>query len=581
MARKAKQLVKEKGILSTPDPKHGHTLSQTTVDLVCTFYESEDISRMMPGKKDYVSVRTSDGRVHVQKKLILCNLKELYQLFKDNHPNEKIGFSTFASLRPKHCVLAGGSGTHSVCVCTFHQNVKLMMHGVKLPELRARDGTCFETYNHCIAHVICNPPQPKCYNRNCSECPGTESLKESLTDLLDENAIDNITYQQWVAVDRSTLVTTCKTSEEFVEEFVQKVNTLIPHSFIAKQQACFYRECKSTLKLGEMLVVADFSENYSFVLQDAAQSFHWNNSQATIHPFVVYFINRGEEHHLSFVVISECLQHDTVAVYLFQTKLIDFLKTALPFNPKKIFYYSDGAASQYKNRKNFVNLCNHKADFGIEAEWHFSATSHGKGPSDGVGGTVKRLAARASLQRPYDHQLMTPFQLFQWAHESVPGTVFQYCSIEEHEEVRSQLDKRFKNSRTIPGTRKFHSFIPQSKDAIRVRPYSFSSAFKEEKVTKQEREFEIEEISGFVTCEYNGQWWLTCVLDTDSDNGEVKVTFLHPHGPSRSFKYPSIPDILTVPASDILTKVNPRTAKGRVYTLTAKESREATMKLTV
>ena len=133
------------------------------MDLVCTFYESEDVSRMMPGKKDYVSVRTSDGRVHVQKKLILCNLRELYQLFKDNHPNEKIGFSTFASLRPKHCVLAGGSGTHSVCVCTFHQNVKLMMHGVKLPELRARDGTCFETYNHCIAHVICNPPQPKCY----------------------------------------------------------------------------------------------------------------------------------------------------------------------------------------------------------------------------------------------------------------------------------------------------------------------------------------------------------------------------------------------------------------------------------
>ena len=87
MARKAKQLIKEKGILSTPDPKHGHTLSQTTLDLVWTFYESEDVSRMMPGKKDYVSVRTSDGRVHVQKKLILCNLRELYQLFKDNHPN--------------------------------------------------------------------------------------------------------------------------------------------------------------------------------------------------------------------------------------------------------------------------------------------------------------------------------------------------------------------------------------------------------------------------------------------------------------------------------------------------------------
>jgi hypothetical protein len=66
---------------------------------------------------------------------------------------------------------------------------------------------------------------------------------------------------------------------------------------------------------------------------------------------------------------------------------------------KKILYFSDGCAGQYKNCKNFINLCHHKEDFGIEAEWNFFATSHGKGPCDGVGGTVKRLAAKASLQR--------------------------------------------------------------------------------------------------------------------------------------------------------------------------------------
>ena len=73
---------------------------------------------------------------------------------------------------------------------------------------------------------------------------------------------------------------------------------------------------------------------------------------------------------------------------------------------KQIYYFSDGAASQYKNRKNFLNLCYHHTDFGIAAEWHFSATSHGKGACDGVGGTVKRLAARASLQ---SHQITTPY----------------------------------------------------------------------------------------------------------------------------------------------------------------------------
>lgn len=37
MARKAKQLVKEKGILSTPDPKPGHGIAQKTIELVVGF----------------------------------------------------------------------------------------------------------------------------------------------------------------------------------------------------------------------------------------------------------------------------------------------------------------------------------------------------------------------------------------------------------------------------------------------------------------------------------------------------------------------------------------------------------------
>ncbi len=166
---------------------------------------------------------------------------------------------------------------------------------------------------------------------------------------------------------------------------------------------------------GEVLVIGDFAENYSFVLQDEIQGYHWTNSQATIHPFVVYhrFPIEGNEStdlkEISFVVISDHLSHDTVVVHHFQCKLIEFLKEIMPFI--KVIYFSDGAASQYKNRKNFINLANHEADFGMPADWHFFATSHGKGPCDEVRGTVKRLAARASLQRPYENQIQTLLQL--------------------------------------------------------------------------------------------------------------------------------------------------------------------------
>ena len=60
---------------------------------------------------------------------------------------------------------------------------------------------------------------------------------------------------------------------------------------------------------------------------------------------------------------------------------------------------------QYKNYKTLYNVCLHFKDFGIEAVWHFFATSHGKSPCDGLGGTVKRLNARASLQALTDHQV--------------------------------------------------------------------------------------------------------------------------------------------------------------------------------
>ena len=67
----------------------------------------------MPGKKDIVSVIQGGKHLHVQKQLVLSSLREVYCEFK--RPDHKIGFSKFAELRPKHCILAGASHTHSVC----------------------------------------------------------------------------------------------------------------------------------------------------------------------------------------------------------------------------------------------------------------------------------------------------------------------------------------------------------------------------------------------------------------------------------------------------------------------------------
>ena len=84
----------------------------------------------MPGMKDVITVRDKDGNKKcLQKRLLLLNLKELYQSFKEEYTELAIGFTKFSMLRPTNCILVGSSGTHSVCVCSYHQNVKLLLLG--------------------------------------------------------------------------------------------------------------------------------------------------------------------------------------------------------------------------------------------------------------------------------------------------------------------------------------------------------------------------------------------------------------------------------------------------------------------
>lgn len=132
--------------------------------------------------------------------------------------------------------------------------------------------------------TMCNPPSPSCHLDECSNCPGTDILKEELAALLDETSFDEIIFKQWVSTGRSTLETFCLSTEEFVDRFCEKIDILRPHSFVAKQQAAFFSSYKTGLKAGDIRVMADFSERYSFVLQDAS---HWNNNQATIHPLLL------------------------------------------------------------------------------------------------------------------------------------------------------------------------------------------------------------------------------------------------------------------------------------------------------
>ena len=171
---------------------------------------------------------------------------------------------------------------------------------------------------------VCYGLMKSCCLGECSTCSKLmDEFALYMKEILYKNSVDDFINKQWLSIDRTTLQTISQSTEEFIDTFHAGLQTLKKHDFIAKEQSNFCSDRKGSLKAGEVLAIADFAENYSFILQDAAQGFHWNINQATLHPFICYYRNRIDLEHINFVIVSDCLKHDTVAVDLFQRKLIE------------------------------------------------------------------------------------------------------------------------------------------------------------------------------------------------------------------------------------------------------------------
>lgn len=88
-------------------------------------------------------------------------------------------------------------------------------------------------------------------------------------------------------------------------------------------------------------------------------------------------------------------------------------------------------------------------DFGIQAEWHFFATSHGKTASDGAAGTLKRLTTKGDLHRPFENHILSPKYLYEFAIQEIKSMHFCYATNTEHEEEARLLQARYEASKTI------------------------------------------------------------------------------------------------------------------------------------
>ena len=110
----------------------------------------------------------------------------------------------------------------------------------------------------------------------------------------------------------------------------------------------------------------------------------------------------------------------------------------------------------------------HQKDHDFKAEHYFFATSHGKSPCDGIGGTIKLEEAKASLRATTTNHILPPYELFAWAKDNMKGVIMFYVTSDDitNHERRFDLQKCHERLRTIPGTRSYHNFIPDGAKLI-------------------------------------------------------------------------------------------------------------------
>lgn len=165
----------------------------------------------------------------------------------------------------------------------------------------------------------------------------------------------------------------------------------------------------------------------------------------------------------------------------FQRKIIQILKDTLLFElRKKSLTFLTAVLRSIKIER----ICLHKNDFQVEAEWQFFTREHDKSACDELGSTVKRLASKASLQKPYNDQIPTPKQLFEFANGNISDIDFENCTVDDYDAAEKKLLQRFNDSKTIEGTHKLHIFIPISENHLLTKLFSSNAQSVTETLTK-------------------------------------------------------------------------------------------------
>ena len=216
------------------------------------------------------------------------------------------------------------------------------------------------------------------------------------------------------------------------------------------------RQLKENLPANRIIIKMDFAENFMCASTDAVQSGYWNQATVTLHPCVVYYKDGEQLKHTSYVYVSHLNYHNSSMVITILKALMKKDRQALISEKgiQMVHYITDSPFSQYHNRLMSDAVANHKEFFGIEARWKYFESGHRKGPCDGIGGSVKRMAEQAGK---HGTPMADADDFFKWASETGGAVNYTWIGQEEYDLSQKEVNMLQVQIAAVKGTGMLHA----------------------------------------------------------------------------------------------------------------------------
>ena len=322
-------------------------------------------------------------------------------------------------------------------------------------------------FREFIGTLVCDQDSEKCMMQKCEECSGKfdhEYIFPNQSDV-------SVEWFQWLSVEGRWMKLLQKgTLQDVLKELKQQLPAFLFHTFIKRRQSAHFEQEKGRADGKHIFIQVDFAENYSIIQQDEIQSGHWAHDQVTLFTACANIDNDNVK---SYVIVSDDMVHGKYQVATFLNYIIMDVKREWP-GVKSISFFSDGAASQFKQRFLFHNITYFEEVYALKVAWNYFATSHGKGAVDGIGGHVKRLVWNASRAGAYIHDAQS---FASEAAKKVDAIKVVYVPQREVEDSKEVLTARWETTEPLPNTHATHTVVPIKKHVVGYAMYATSKDY--------------------------------------------------------------------------------------------------------